>query len=150
MSKLKQWVELLRSGKYTQGTGRLINDKLRRCCLGVACDLFPDVELDPKQWNFRSKSYDEYSELGEQLDFRHLIELGISEFQQSIFIDFNDGCHRERFMKRMAELKVSYSVAEKYWEDAETGYYKGQKCLDFNQIAELIENYLIGGQNDAS
>jgi hypothetical protein len=34
----KLWVEALRSGKYTQGTGALLNEG-NYCCLGVACDI---------------------------------------------------------------------------------------------------------------
>ena len=34
-----EWVEALRSGEYTQGTGRLRNDEGGRCCLGVLCDI---------------------------------------------------------------------------------------------------------------
>lgn len=40
----KLWVEALRSGKYKQGTGRLItvgdDGVTRMCCLGVLCDLY--------------------------------------------------------------------------------------------------------------
>lgn len=35
----KKWIKALRSGKYTQGTGKL-RDKDKFCCLGVACDLY--------------------------------------------------------------------------------------------------------------
>lgn len=34
-----EWVGALRSGEYTQGTGRLRNDEGGRCCLGVLCDI---------------------------------------------------------------------------------------------------------------
>ena len=36
---VKKWVEALRSGKYTQTTKCLQNQK-GYCCLGVACDLY--------------------------------------------------------------------------------------------------------------
>jgi hypothetical protein len=35
----RAWVEALRSGKYTQGQGRLRSSSNAFCCLGVACDL---------------------------------------------------------------------------------------------------------------
>ena len=35
---IRLWVEALRSGKYTQGRGRLKTD-VGFCCLGVACDI---------------------------------------------------------------------------------------------------------------
>ena len=34
----KEWVKALRSGKYEQGTGKLINQGAY-CCLGVACEI---------------------------------------------------------------------------------------------------------------
>jgi hypothetical protein len=38
----EQWVNALRSGEYTQGTGRLATirpDHIEYCCLGVLCEL---------------------------------------------------------------------------------------------------------------
>lgn len=38
----KRWIAALRSGKYTQGVGRLgqsNNGKYLHCCLGVACEI---------------------------------------------------------------------------------------------------------------
>lgn len=36
----RRWVEALRSGKYTQGKGKLFEDyKNAFCCLGVLCDI---------------------------------------------------------------------------------------------------------------
>lgn len=59
----KQWVEALRSGKYSQTSGRL-----RRqdgfCCLGVLCDLMDTtkwIENPLNNWTygeFESKNYD--------------------------------------------------------------------------------------------
>jgi hypothetical protein len=34
-----KWVKALRSGKYTQGRGRLKTTTGRHCCLGVLCDI---------------------------------------------------------------------------------------------------------------
>jgi len=45
----QRWVAALRSGEYTQTTGRLRNGDAF-CCLGVACDLF-----DSSQW---TRDYD--------------------------------------------------------------------------------------------
>lgn len=38
----KQWVEALRSGKYTQGMGLLRSRNDEYCCLGVACELYAE------------------------------------------------------------------------------------------------------------
>ena len=41
------WLTALKSGKYVQGTGQLRNDYLNRyCCLGVLCEIHPDLEID--------------------------------------------------------------------------------------------------------
>lgn len=36
----RSWVRALKSGKYVQGMGRLVDDAGRRCCLGVLQDLY--------------------------------------------------------------------------------------------------------------
>lgn len=44
----RTWIQALRSGDYEQGKGYLVSrveDKLRYCCLGVACDLSPIYEI---------------------------------------------------------------------------------------------------------
>lgn len=48
--KLKaKWLEALKSGKYIQGTGALQkkdkHDEITHCCLGVLCDIMPDVKI---------------------------------------------------------------------------------------------------------
>ena len=45
----RDWIDALRSGRYTQGTGSLrsgIGKSKDYCCLGVLCDL-----VGPDQWN---------------------------------------------------------------------------------------------------
>jgi len=41
---MKQWIKALRSGKYKQGSGRLVRLVQRGgeeyCCMGVACEIF--------------------------------------------------------------------------------------------------------------
>lgn len=40
--RLRKWIDALRSGKYTQGTGGLCLNNGSFCCLGVACDIVKD------------------------------------------------------------------------------------------------------------
>lgn len=48
-----KWVEALRSGEYTQASGKLRDDATNGyCCLGVLCDL-----IDPDAWEFDSDAY---------------------------------------------------------------------------------------------
>jgi len=49
----KQWVEALRSGRYTQGWRRLRNQNDQYCCLGVLCDI-----VAPDAWVARSNGYE--------------------------------------------------------------------------------------------
>lgn len=42
---IRQWIKLLLSGKYEQGTENLRSPDNSFCCLGVACDLY-----DPDNW----------------------------------------------------------------------------------------------------
>lgn len=62
------WVEALRSGRFTQGTGALSTHAGGNCCLGVACELAveqgvlsPDEvkELSPEDFATAGKSYNE-------------------------------------------------------------------------------------------
>ena len=46
--QIRKWCEALRSGKYSQTTGKLQDEK-GYCCLGVACDVFiPKEKQDLK------------------------------------------------------------------------------------------------------
>ena len=53
----KKWAEALRSGKYSQGRGKLhitFYDTNTFCCLGVACDIFKDelgLVVRPNQYS---------------------------------------------------------------------------------------------------
>jgi len=41
----KLWIKALRSNKYKQGTGQLLDDGGNYCCLGVLCDI---IGMQPK------------------------------------------------------------------------------------------------------
>ena len=53
---VKQWIAALRSGKYTQGYGRL-DDGVSCCALGVACRLMSD-QLEARTFPNGSRTYD--------------------------------------------------------------------------------------------
>lgn len=48
--EIKQaWLDALKSGKYIQGTGKLmdtIENQKEHCCLGVLCEVHPSLGLD--------------------------------------------------------------------------------------------------------
>ena len=47
----RKWIAALRSGKYEQGQGWLMNGE-KYCCLGVLCDVF-EKEKKQKMWIHR-------------------------------------------------------------------------------------------------
>ena len=49
-NQIQKWVLALRSGEYSQTTGKL-QDDCGHCCLGVACDVFI-----PKKLQFRNNA----------------------------------------------------------------------------------------------
>lgn len=40
----REWIKQLRSGNYTQAIGKLRDNKNNCCCLGVLCDIAPNVK----------------------------------------------------------------------------------------------------------
>ena len=51
---VENWVAALRSGKYKQTTGTLRgvmeHNYIGYCCLGVACDIYPDFDWDKLEY----------------------------------------------------------------------------------------------------
>jgi len=43
---IQMWVDALRKGGYEQGKGFLRTEDDKYCCLGVACDIYPDRVWD--------------------------------------------------------------------------------------------------------
>lgn len=88
----KQWVEALRSGKYTQGEGSLakrdddFNCKLKHCCLGVLCEVI-GISREPVEG---SNTY-VYDGSDEVLPEKVRESLDITEMEQKDLIDLNDG-----------------------------------------------------------
>lgn len=46
-----KWVEALRSGKFTQGKGRLQREDGSYCCLGVACEIYSQLTKNG-EWTY--------------------------------------------------------------------------------------------------
>jgi hypothetical protein len=51
----KKWVDALRSGKYPQGQRHLrtAGAEAKFCCLGVLCEVAPDIEFDAVETGYR-------------------------------------------------------------------------------------------------
>lgn len=87
----KEWIKALRSGDYKQGESYL-RDEDRYCCIGVACDIHPEIRWKEELltvgslWNAVT-SGDEYNGSG-QLSDPYLI--GLSDDAQDVLIALND------------------------------------------------------------
>ncbi len=84
-----KWIEGLRSGKYTQGSVYLKNDKKKtHCCLGVLCEIaaLPQEDDGYGRVGFFEGGNFWYS--GLPYNFREKIH--ISENAQNMLIDMND------------------------------------------------------------
>jgi hypothetical protein len=87
-----QWLEALKSGKYIQGIGKLINtcdgETTKHCCLGVLSEIHPKLEIDKDSddviFDGVRVSYDPFSVMfnhrtGKKDEFRDLTSLNDSE-----------------------------------------------------------------------
>ncbi len=78
-----KWVAALRSGKYSQTTGRLRSEE-GFCCLGVLCD------VEGADWEIQDGSFinTKYKEVA-ILDYTHRVKLGV-ENHTATLMDMND------------------------------------------------------------
>jgi hypothetical protein len=95
-----KWVTALRSGKYEQGQGQLAtlytNHNTKYCCLGVLCDIHPDVrevrmEAEPADGTGWIEYY-----YGKEWDFGRIPiflreKLNIDAIDEDHLINMNDG-----------------------------------------------------------
>lgn len=91
------WVAALRSGKYKQTTGRLV-DMHGHCCLGVLCDVVPAVaeqfdSLDRRAWTQVLNLTPSAAKLA-----------GLSDDNLTTLANMNDGCGSYVGEKSFAEI----------------------------------------------
>lgn len=85
-SKIKRnWVEALRSGKYTQSQGRLRTNE-GFCCLGVLCDI-----VSPQLWTHNEVTGFRFRGEAGMLPKAFVDEVGIPLLDQEKLIEMNDG-----------------------------------------------------------
>ena len=87
-----RWVKALRSGKYTQGQGKLRNVDNQFCCLGVLADVC-DVtwrRLRPNELR-RHCGFTRWERWGADLPSDHP-QFGLSQPQLLALIRLNDDC----------------------------------------------------------
>ncbi len=84
-----EWVEALESDRYKKGKGALRDNDDRMCCLGVACDILPEVnwkDTGPFDWIATYGGDYSASRLPRSLQ-RHL---GLSNGTMESLISLND------------------------------------------------------------
>ncbi len=113
---ITKWVEALRSGDFEQGKGALRDASGKYCCLGVACEISPVVELREHEYhaipNYVSKTDDrDYSQATLPAAVREW--LGVEASNPHVTDDHG----------------IEHALAT--WNDVEEA--------DFDKIADLIE-----------
>lgn len=79
------WVTALRSGNYAQGRKRLrSNTREAFCCLGVLCEISPDIERVASGYTYQDESlFSSFSE-------RTATSIGLTLSQQTTLVCMND------------------------------------------------------------
>jgi hypothetical protein len=122
----KRWVDALRSGKYRQGTGYLINSsnatgQCKHCCLGVLCDLYLQEHDATLSWNSEAISDTEVLNVASLYGTEFLLPYQVQQWaglhESSPCVEYLDST------EMLSELND----------------YHG---LDFDYLADLIEDSL--------
>ena len=121
-----KWVKALRSGKYKQGTGYLINSsndggQCKHCCLGVLCDLYLQEHDATLSW---------YSEAISDTEVLNVASLYGMEFLLPYQVQEWAGLHEPSPCVEYCDSTEMLS---------ELNDYNG---LDFDNLADLIEDSL--------
>lgn len=162
---VKDWVRVLRSGKYKQTKHKLC-DEGKYCCLGVLAEhhLGKDFDLEGTindEIAFQEKDKPVYissgseslfnlfecaSEIEEGLD--KIFELNFIPQKIQVFLGYlNDGYTnnhstysklREEVLKNIKKSNLSEKVQDKI-EDYFDKHFSSEKGMNFNQIADMIE-----------
>lgn len=83
-----KWIAALRSGSYRQGTGQLRSRDDRFCCLGVLCQVAPNV-----MWSHAGGRYEACLDDGSsatELPFSLQQSAGLSDDHERKLISMND------------------------------------------------------------
>jgi len=128
---IKEWIEALRSGKYTQGQGCLRSIDDRFCCLGVLCDI-----TNRKDWDEGEDSY--YATILNEKD----------ALPKSILNLLNLEDRTPDFKISSKNSKLLEILEENYEEEDRINYDDLTQLndiwgLNFNQIADILEEEFL-------
>lgn len=126
--------EALRSGRFKQGRGKLRSHDDRFCCLGVMCEVHPDV-----RWTKYRPSRDESS-------YSPLLDgVKVNTLTSDISIDENtlNDTYPNRLISRGlmgldrdAPDRPGCALGNRLWKMNDSG-------MSFDQIADYIEEWII-------
>jgi hypothetical protein len=90
---ITEWIKALRSGVYMQGTSRLLRDftdgTCHYCCLGVACEIDPDIERHSEPSTLGVRNY--YTLRSDPLKVHHTTSPEPKRFKKRFGFDVSDG-----------------------------------------------------------
>lgn len=95
----KQWVDLLRSGNFRQTKGKLatLSGKYR-CCLGVACELDPNIEVTVVRQHNKSTRVLAFDGNFETLPGSLMEILGMNDDNPNVIDPDDDGSYALAFL----------------------------------------------------
>jgi hypothetical protein len=118
---LKKWVRALRSGKYKQGRGALNKNNKNFCCLGVVCE----VAIKNK---VKLKKTKNWSESKKSFTVHYDNEGGVLPIKVARWLGIDE---LNPLLKHQPASELN-----------------DQTKASFKQIADLVEEYMIGENND--
>lgn len=84
----EKWIDALRSGKYKQGQF-LLRNMNKYCCLGVLCDIHPDVKFTGNRAKHSKDLF--YTDGGLSSTFREKMELTLDECRELVRMNDRKG-----------------------------------------------------------
>lgn len=131
----QQWIDALRSGKYTQGTGHLWSQEGSKapvcyCCLGVAMkELLPESpDLEPSAFGNFSAFSTPMDSAGEFID-----KLGLHDGGGSVTLPISEWNKVPKVRNYVQEFATDDAHTIPLWQLNDT------YGLTFNEIADFIE-----------
>ena len=136
---IKEWIEALRSGEYTQGKKALRNIKNEFCCLGVLCDI--TKEKLNLEWEL------EVYELADELIEGEIYHIGKEKCEGLLPFKVSEYLGAKLNYKVMISARNS-KILEYVNNDLRLNYTYLTDLndvweLDFNQIADILEEEFL-------
>jgi len=136
---IKEWIEALRSGEYTQGKKALRNIKNEFCCLGVLCDI--TKEKLNLEWEL------EVYELADELIEEEVYHIGKEKCEGVLPFKVSDYLGAEldhRVVIKTDNSKIPEEVNSGLkWDYTYLTDLNDDYDLTFNEIADILEEEFL-------